>query len=326
MTLRDKVVNQILKHAPIPAERQNPKYAFYYKDYADNLYCPMGKSAERAYAGGNGAETKPQTLTRNGASYTLPAKMASIVSSSAMTFNLLGNDCIYMEAGGALPCGIYEIEYEKRMHTLAYGNCPAHLDAFLRNETQKTAIFCEMKTIEWLGEPSKISHSYFMDKYYFKADESTVSVPKDAFEFFARWARVIEKEGFRRYDAWQMFKHLLAIYNYTSFLTKNSVNEFDHNRSMAGMYNDIILANVVNEFPCAWIEDEKIRAEYENALKEERAEAQIFRETMIQCEIPWIFDNNSSAAVRIEYMSAKDFARTLVMSDDKREYLKRYYG
>ena len=65
MTLRDKVTNQILKNHPIPHELQNPKYAFYYKDYADNLYCPMGKEAERAYARGKGAETKPQTITRS---------------------------------------------------------------------------------------------------------------------------------------------------------------------------------------------------------------------------------------------------------------------
>ena len=326
MTLRDKVTNQILKNHPIPHELQNPKYAFYYKDYADNLYCPMGKEAERAYARGKGAETKPQTITRNGVTYTIPAKMASIVSSSAMTFNLLGNDYIDIPNDGVLPYGVYDIEYEKQMHTIACGNSPAHLDAFLSDEAHKTAIFFEMKTLEWLGEPSSISRTYFTEKYYFKADETAVNFSKDAFEFFVRWANVIEQEDFKRYDAWQMFKHLLAIYNYTSFVTKDAVNEFDRNRSMAGKYNNIILANVVNEFPAELIEDEETRVEYEKALNEERSEAQIFRDTMKHCEIPWVFDNNCNSGVRIEYISAKDFANSLDMSDDKREYLKRYYS
>lgn len=326
MTLRDKVTNQILKNHPIPHELRNPKYAFYYKDYADNLYCPMGKEAERAYARGKGAETKPQTVTRNGMTYTTPAKMASIVSSSAMTFNLLGNDYIDIPNDGVLPYGVYDIEYEKQMHTIACGNSPAHLDAFLSDEAHKTAIFCEMKTLEWLGEPSSISRTYFTEKYYFKADETAVNFSKDAFEFFVRWANVIEQEAFKRYDAWQMFKHLLAIYNYTSFVTKDAVNEFDRNRSMAGKYNNIILANVVNEFPAELIEDEETQVEYEKALNEERIEAQIFRDTMKHCEIPWVFDNNCNSGVRIEYISAKDFANSLDMSDDKREYLKRYYS
>ena len=326
MTLRDKVTNQILKNHPIPAELQNPKYAFYYNDYANNLYCAMGKEAERAQARGKGAETKPQTVTRNGVTYTTPAKMASIVSSSAMTFNLLGNDYIDISNDGILPCGIYDIEYEKQMHTIAYGNSPAHLDAFLSDEANKTVIFCEMKTLEWLGDPSSISRTYFTDKYYFKADETAVNFPKDAFEFFVRWANVIKQEDFKRYDAWQMFKHLLAIYNYTSFVTKDSVNEFDRNRSMAGKYNNIILANVVNEFPAELIEDEETRVEYEKALNEERIEARIFRDTMLHCEIPWVFDNNCNAGIRIEYVSAKDFANSLDMSDDKRDYLKRYYS
>ena len=74
------------------------------------------------------------------------------------------------------------------------------------------------------------------------------------------------------------------------------------------------------------IEDEETRVEYEKALNEERSEAQIFRDTMKHCEIPWVFDNNCNAGVRIEYISAKDFANSLDMSDDKREYLKRYYS
>lgn len=326
MALRDKVTQYILNHHPIPEGMQNPRYAFYYNDYKDNLYYPMSESVLASYEKGNGGETKPQTIQRYGRTFTTPAKMASIVSSSAMTFNLLGNDPVSITKDGVLPCGIYDIEYEKRMHILTCGNKPAHLDAFLSDEQCKTAIFCEMKVLEWLGELSKLRASYLSDKYYFKADFDAVPHPKNAYEFFVKWANALESVSFKRYDAWQMFKHLLAIYNYTSFVTQESINKFDHNKSMAGKYNHIVLANVVNEFPAWLIDDEKTRDEYEKALAEERAEAQIFIDTMRDCEIPWIFDNNCNSGIQIEYLSSKQFAESFDMPDSKREYLKRYYS
>lgn len=326
MALREKVTQYILNNHPIPEGMQNPRYAFYYNDYKDNLYCPMSESVLASFEKGNGGETKSQTIQRYGRTYTIPAKMASIVSSSAMTFNLLGNAPIIITKDGDLPCGVYDVEYEKRMHILTIGNKPAHLDAFLSDAQNKTAIFCEMKVLEWLGEPSKIRPSYFSDKYYFKANMAAVPHPKDAYEFFVKWANVLESVSFKRYDAWQMFKHLLAIYNYTSFVTKDSINRFDYNKSMAGKYDRIILANVINEFPASLIYDEETREEYEQALCEERAEAQIFIDTMKHCEIPWIFDNNCNSGIQVEYLSSKQLAEVLDMPDSKREYLKRYYS
>ena len=326
MTLREKVTQYILNNHPIPEGIQNPRYAFYYKEYTDNLYCPMSEKALAEYEGGNGGETNHQTIQRYGKPYTIPAKMSSIVSSSAMTFNLLGNEPITVIKDEILPCGVYDVEYEKKMYILTCGNKPAHLDAFLSDEQNKTAIFCEMKVLEWLGEPSKIRPSYFSDKYYFKADLDAVPFPKNAFDFFVKWANVLESISFKRYDAWQMFRHLLSIYNYTSFVTKDSINKFDHNKSMAGKYNRIILANVINEFPASLMDDEETRDQYEQALCEEREEARIFIDTMKHCEIPWVFDNNCNSGIEIEYLSAKSFADAIDMTDAKRDYLRRYYS
>ena len=326
MALREKVIQCILNNHPIPEGLQNPRYAFYYNDYKDNLYCSMSERTLASYEKGNGGETKSQTIQRYGRTYTIPAKMSSIVSSSAMTFNLLGNEPVTVINDKILPCGVYDVEFEKRMHTLTCGNKPAHLDAFLSDSQNKTAIFCEMKVLEWLGKPSKIRASYFSDKYYFKADLDAVPFPENAFEFFVKWANVLECISFKRYDAWQMFRHLLSIYNYTSFFTKNSVNKFDHNKSMAGKYNRIILANVINEFPASLIYDEEIRDQYEQALCEERVEARIFIYTMKHCEIPWLFDNNCNSGIEIKYLSAKSFADAIDMTDAKRDYLRRYYS
>lgn len=322
MTFRDAVTRFVLKHHPIPEELQDPHYAFYYRDYADNLFCPMGASALDAYARGSGKETEPRT--RPGKA-TTPAKMASIASSSAMTFNLLGNDSVRIPTDGFLPCGEYGIEYEKKMPTLCKTK-PANLDAFLHDNAQKTAVFCEMKMLEWLDSPSKISDNYFSEENFFQPNLQAVVSPKRAFEGFLNWAEVLKSIPFTRYDAWQMFKHTLAIYNATSFVTADSVNRLHPSHSIAGKYNRIILANIVNEFPPELIDDEKIRRRYETALTQEREEAHTFIDTMKQCGIPQIFDSNCHSCFRVEYLSAKQFANMLDIPEAKREYLYRYYS
>lgn len=323
--LERKIVNQILKNHPIPEELQNSKYPFYYKSYTDNLYCPMEEEAKHAYSVGNGGEINEQAISRNGIAYTIPAKMASIASSSAMTFNLLGNGTVKFLQNDVFPQYHYSVEYEKQMYTIAGGNRPAHLDAFLSNEKNKSAVFCEMKFLEWLGTPREITKAYFMKRYYFKEDMSTVAVAQDAFEIFFELAEILKKEDFRCYDAAQMFRHLLAIYNYTSFVTEEAVNAFDCGKSMAGKYNNIILANVVNEFPAELIEDEESRIQYEKALVEERKEAEMFCKTVRESRIPLLFKNNCKADVSVKYISADKFADTMDISSHKREYLKRYY-
>ena len=122
-----------------------------------------------------------------------------------------------------------------------------------------------------------------------------------------------------------MFKHLLAIYNYTSFTTKNAVEAFGMIPSMAGMYNHIILANVVNEFPPERIQDEKTREEYIAVLQQEQIEASRFMEIIRNSGIPHLFDNNCNAGIEVQYMSAKDFSDSLDMPQAKRNYLTRYF-
>jgi hypothetical protein len=122
-----------------------------------------------------------------------------------------------------------------------------------------------------------------------------------------------------------MLKHLLAIYNYTSFATKKVVNEFSNISSMAGKYNEIVLANVVNEFPPERIRDEKTQGEYIAALHKEQSEARHFMHIIRNSEIPHLFDNNCNAGIYVQYLSAKDFADCLDMPQAKRDYLRRYF-
>jgi hypothetical protein len=320
MTLRDKVTEAMLDYAPIPVDRQgsNP---FYYQDFRNNLYCPMENAAATAYGNGSGGETAPSV--RNGKIY--PPKMASVASSSAMTFNLLGNETARICPGTDLPHGKYEIGYEKQMYTLNLGSSPANLDVFLSNEADKTAIFCEMKLLEWLNPPGTLKASYFNPKYYFASDDTVVPAPVDAFTVFQKIIDQMKAADFHRYDAWQMFKHLLAIYNYTSFTTKETVEGFRNIPSLAGKYHRIILANVVNEFPPERIEDAKTKTEYISALEEEQKEAACFAELIRCSEISRLFESNCHADIEVKYMSAKGFAACLDMPQAKRNYLKRYF-
>jgi len=340
MALREKVSESILKYASIPEGKGDVSRRFYYKNYEDNLYCPLGPQALDAYDKGNGAETKPTEKISKGKLVVSPAKMASIVSSSAMTFNLLGNDPIRVISDNLIPRGVYDVQYEKQMYTVKRGSYPAHLDAFLSNIPGKTAVFCEMKFLEWLGAPGGLKDAYMNENIYFEPDNYAVNFPRNAYEAFSDVImeltdRLIpDKENPKhnthrsictRYDAWQMMKHLLAIYNYTSFVTKSSVEALGKFPSMAGDYNRIILLNVVNEFPPECIEDANAREEYIEALRQEHREAELFADIIKHSKIPHLFDNNCGAGIEVKYVSAKQFADVIEMSIDKQEYLKRYF-
>lgn len=327
MTLRDKVTKAMLDYAPIPAEKvHSSAYPFYYKDYADNLYMRMGHQALQAYENGSGSETKPYTWNGNGKTVKCPPKMASIASSSAMTFNLLGDGPAKILPNSSLPTATYQVQYEKQMYPLRIrGYAPANLDVFLSNETEKTAIFCEMKLLEWLNEPGTLKDSYRDSLWYFPSDDTAVSCPVAAFPIFQKVIEEIELAAFQRYDAWQMLKHLLAIYHYTSITSQKWVDTFRKIPSMAGKYNRIILANVVNEFPPERIGDISVRDDYWEALEEEKDEAQRFMKIIQASGMAHLFDNNCNAGIEVKYMSAKDFAACLDMSQAKKDYLKRYF-
>lgn len=81
----------MLTNCPIPNSKVDAKRKFYYVRYEDNLFCPLGEQALKAYDNGSGAKTRPVEKMVKGQKVISPAKMASIASFSAMTFNLLGN-------------------------------------------------------------------------------------------------------------------------------------------------------------------------------------------------------------------------------------------
>lgn len=311
MALREKVTEAMAKGTMInqPFDKDHP---YHHKAYQDNLFYVMGEQALSAYGAGSGSELKG--YVRNGKN--CPAKMSSIASSSAMTFNLLGNGPAFIKLGSDLPIDAYQVQYEKQMRTLDMRSNPANLDAFLSNGSDKKAIFCEMKLLEWLGKSGELKPNYEKAENYFD---------KDAFPVFKEVIDQIKDKKFQRYDAWQMFKHMLAIYNHTSFTTAKSLEKFPRYPSMAGQYKDIWLANVVNEFPADRIENEEVREDYIKDLKKEQDEANTFINIIQGSGIPGLFKRNCNADFHVTYLSAEKFAETLMLSDSQRDYLKRYF-
>ena len=317
--MRNKLT-QIIKDKlnPIPEEIQDPSYPFYYRDYKDNLIRKMAHHHKCEYCRGSGGELEGKGRT--------PAKMASVVSSSAMTFNLLGNDSIMVKGGYGFAPGNYRIAYEKQMYTLNGGGNPANLDAFLYNEEAGEAIFCEMKMLEWLSPPGVLKAAYRNEKNYFH---------KDAFAVFANLIEKLksgEKENgdyeaaFSRYDAWQMLKHTMAIYNATSEKTKDRVERGKSGSSMAGQFKKITLLNVVFEMDDALIEQEKLKQAYKQALGEEHDQKDQFIKAMMDPAdgLENLFQTDCNATFGIRYMSAGQFVKCLDKSTEEFDKLKRY--
>lgn len=170
MNIREKISEIILRDLhPIPDEKRDPARKFYYRCYKDNLIYPMAPKHFSEYDAADGKEMKSKGIT--------PAKMASLTSSSAMTFNILGNNTAVMKPGQSFAQGVYDISYEKQMYTLNKGSNPANLDAFLSNRDAGEAVFCEMKMLEWLSTTNALKEAYYNREYYFdkKAFDSVFS-------------------------------------------------------------------------------------------------------------------------------------------------------
>ena len=99
---------------------------YYLARLQDNLVAPMSQQHVDEYARGSGGE--------------LDGKMRALRSSSAMTFNLLGNGPVELNGAHGLPEGRYAVEFECQLPTLAGNQRPANLDARLESASGDTVI------------------------------------------------------------------------------------------------------------------------------------------------------------------------------------------
>ncbi len=172
---------------------------YYLKRLEDNLAVPMSGIVRAMYESGSGSE--------------LDWKMCSIRSSSAMTFNLLGNGPVKLASGKHK--GTFELTYEYQLPTLRNNPHPANLDAYLQSEAED--VYCEMKMFEWLGTPHHVLRpDYLKTTHYLIPREDaecfTAMFRKLAYIGVMGKGRKSERLSDGRYDSLQMAKHLLAIY------------------------------------------------------------------------------------------------------------------
>lgn len=268
---------------------------YYLRNLEDNLYEPMSDVHRSEYGSGSGGE--------------LEWKMSSIRSSSAMTFNLLGNGKATIKGGDL--AGHYDVVYEYQLPTLENNPHPANLDAYLRGNG--TDIYCEMKMLEWLNTPHHaLRDAYRLGEGYFLSVEETESFTK----MFRRLAcvrvcgkgRKSEWLSDGRYDSLQMAKHLLAIYNRVSL----DVN-YRPKR--------IILLN------CVWemTNPEKLgkyETKYLEMLEEEHDGFSSFRDIAMR-EIGPLFEAYG-IELDIRYISATNLMKLIVLDPAQAKFLARY--
>ena len=181
--------------------RSKAQAPYYLMRLEDNLVMPMSEQHIAEYGRGSGGE--------------LDGKMKALRSSSAMTFNLLGNGPVHANGQNGLPAGTYAVEFEHQLPTLARNPRPANLDAKLESADGEVAIYCEMKLAEWiLNKASGLRPQYLEIEGYMIPAEPACAF-RDAFASLCAGGedasgRLAPKLA--RYDAFQMLKHLLAIY------------------------------------------------------------------------------------------------------------------
>ena len=310
-------------------QNKNPKYAQnYFEQYQDNLFAELSNEHRAQYESGNGDELSDKQY---------PAKMKSIFSSSAMTFNILGNGEIRVKEGNKFfVSGEYKIEYEKKLFTLNTENAkkhPAHLDAFLLNGAN--AIFCEMKMLEWLRDtPGFLKIAYFNDANFFSSiaggEESLAAFKKLRDALCAQMAKFSTKDAdkdphrFVRYDAWQMFKHILGIYNMSSEVSRHDVSACKIDRvEVLPKLKKVKLVNVIFETPVFAFADNAAKKAYRNARTKENGEFYIFKKSVEESGIIAAFKKDCGIDFSLELLTASEFMDCFELGD-RAEYLRRY--
>lgn len=177
------------------AEASTSNCIYYLRDFKDNI-----KTCKNRLNDYSNKDKKPNRWD------VIP--MAALRSSAALTYNIFGdNDKCSLKFDASdvfknlnLISDNYWLKYEWKHRTI--NNAKANLDAYLHLENYH--LFVETKMLE----PLTKSHPFDQEAYEKYTDEKNCpSKFISAFKFFKT-----HKPEY--YDAFQMLKHLLAIYNY----------------------------------------------------------------------------------------------------------------
>ncbi len=295
LSILKKRYNTVRPHTKYQVEVIDKKASarqFYTATLDDNLYVPMSKKTLCQFRCGSGNELKD--------------KMLALRSSSAMTYNILGNNDVKLNGT------IYENRFEWQHKTLKTSSTPANLDALLSSDNEEI-IACEMKMLEWLPDTySQIKNAYLDENNYFDETSANTFIPviKSLINNPNTYKNPVSDMfscRFNHYDAFQMIKHCLALYN--------ACNNGDLK------CKKLTLLNCVWELPTTCSLSAELQKKYTDALNAEHKGFKDFyssitpiKELFAECGIN--FD--------IVYQNAIDFIGSLDLDDIHKDYLKRY--
>ena len=272
---------------------------YYLRNLDDNLCIPMSEKHRKRYSEADGNE--------------LESKMKSLRSSSAMTFNLLGNDPVMIKKDALFPMGQYDVTFEHQLPTLKNSPRKANLDALLRSFDDSIEIYCEMKLAEWLfNNASKLRKPYLDAKNYL-VPENDAKLIKSMFHELCL-DTIHETESLipklNRYDAFQMLKHALAIYS----------NCYDRKTNGRPVPSDLFLVNCVWEVVHLDIL-ERYESKYLSLLTEEHDQFEKFKK--IVNPLDELFEK-LGIRFHLEYISFSNFLTMLDLKSEHVQNLQRY--
>lgn len=283
-------------------------YPFHLKELRDNLFEPMSVEHQKEYGAGNGSEL----LDKN----EKPAKMKALRSSSAMTFNILGNDNIAIfENNHGIPIGKYRVGFEKKLITLKDAHrAPATLDACLLSEDNQTVIFCEMKMMEH----SKAKTKPKLDSYL---DQDRYFDPSSFKEFEAIFGEINNHNVKKYYDNVQMMKHTLGIYN-AIYAQKDGLKS-----SLAGRYPEFKDVQCIRLINCVWeitycTPNGNEFDDYFEILDQMHIEKDEFLQSI--GPVKSLFRSSLNIDFDMIYMNHFEFISLIKMNKSRSDYLKRY--
>ena len=218
-------------------------------------------------------------------------------SSCALAFNIFGNGHVFFHKEGRLPlAGQFTLEYEKKLPTLlpieAKKAYPAHVDVWLKPcADQNSEVFFEVKKLEWLEKKKRQLSSNYLNSQHYKATKSLTAVNAFIDLFKAITDSQNRQCRWKRYDALQMAKHLLGIYNYSEHNAAHSPN--------------VILVN------CIWelgdvnsITSPRVKNQYKIASEQESQEFEEFAE-QIKRIVP-VFKSELGITLHVMKMSVQE--------------------
>lgn len=305
MSLTIEILRYLRSRYETATERQmisdssmrSPQAEFYFQELDDNLIEPMSEKTNTAYGSADGNE--------------LEEKMRALRSSSAMTYNLLGNGTVEVkEDSPFFVPGKYMVSYEKQLATIKRNPHKANLDAYLEGEKQ--LIFCEMKMTEWLfNRPGYLRESYMRKELYLYPEIFDAAMkclegivlhePTDHKTYYS---------SLEQYDGLQMFKHMLAIYNFAAKYHSN-------------IPHSIRLVNCVWHLPGSADISGIARMEYQKKEIKEHQEFERFYASTKQMREAF---TDLNIDFDIVLMTAEDFSDQFIRTMEQKKYLTRYFG